>query len=47
MRTGRHSIKFAKRGCKPVGIEYNPEYLKPAREQTKEKGVSVKFIQEM
>lgn len=43
--TGRHSIELANRGCKPVGIEYNPEYLKLAREQAKEKGVSVEFIQ--
>jgi len=43
--TGRHSIELAKRGCKPVGIDYNPEYLKLAREQAKEKGVSIEFIQ--
>jgi tRNA/tmRNA/rRNA uracil-C5-methylase (TrmA/RlmC/RlmD family) len=42
---GRHSIEIAKRGCKPVGIEYNLEYLKLAREQAKEKGISVEFIQ--
>ncbi len=42
---GRHSIELTKRGCKPVGIEYNPEYLKLAREQAKEKGVSIEFIQ--
>lgn len=43
--TGRHSIELANRGCKPVGIEYNPEYLKLAREQAKEKGISPEFIQ--
>ena len=43
--TGRHSIELANRGCKPVGIEYNPEYLKLAREQAKAKGVSPEFIQ--
>ena len=43
--TGRHSIELANRGCKPVGIEYNPDYLKLAREKAKEKAVSVEFIQ--
>ena len=43
--TGRHSIELARRGCKSVGIEYNPDYLKLAREQAKEKGVSPEFIQ--
>ena len=28
-----------------MGIEYNPDYLKLAREQAKEKGVSPEFIQ--
>jgi len=27
---GRHSIELAKRGYKPIGIEYNSEYLKLA-----------------
>lgn len=42
---GRHSIELAKRGCKPVGVEYNSDYLKLAEEQAKAEGVSPEFIQ--
>lgn len=42
---GRHSIELAKRGCKPVGIEYNPEYLNLAREKAKMENITVEFIQ--
>lgn len=41
---GRHSIELAERGYKPVGIEYNSEYLKSARTKAQEKGVIIKFI---
>ncbi len=42
---GRHSIELASRNCNPVGIEYNPDYLKLARERSKEKEISPEFIQ--
>lgn len=42
--TGRHSIELAVRGCRPRGIEYNPDYLKLAKEQAEEKGVSPEFM---
>jgi len=41
---GRHSIVLAERGYKPVGIEYNQEYLEIAHARAQEKKVEAKFI---
>lgn len=43
--TGRHSIELAKRGYITVGIEYNPDYLRIARESTPKALVEPSFIQ--
>lgn len=42
---GRHSIELSRRGCVTLGIEYNADYLKLARERAKEANVSPQFIQ--
>jgi len=41
---GRHSIELAKRGYKPIGIEYNKEYLNIAQSRATENNVAVEFL---
>ena len=41
---GRHSIELAKRGYKPIGIEYNQEYLNIAQSRALENNATVEFI---
>ncbi|MFX0137457.1 MAG: class I SAM-dependent methyltransferase, partial [Candidatus Hodarchaeota archaeon] len=43
---GRHSLEFARRGFKVLGIDRTLKYLEKARKQAKTEGLNVEFLQE-
>lgn len=42
---GRHSLEFARRGCRVTGVDRTPRYLEKARQQAAKKGLDITFIQ--
>ncbi|PID56254.1 methyltransferase type 11 [candidate division KSB3 bacterium] len=43
---GRHSVEFARRGCKVTAVDRTPFLLEKAREKARAVGVEVEWIQE-
>ena len=43
---GRHSLEFARRGFKVLGVDRTLKYLEKARNQAKTEGLNVEFLQE-
>lgn len=43
---GRHSIEFAKRGYSVEGVDINKEFIQIAKNNSQEKGLKVKFVEE-